>query len=121
MYKRQELHGAHGYLINEFLSPAMNFRTDRYGGSFENRMRFVEEILAGIKSGCGKHFPVSVRINAEESLPGGIDPEEAARIAAALERAGADAVNVSCYSPVSYTHLDVYKRQDPGFRQGNSE
>jgi len=93
-----ELHGAHGYLINEFLSPAMNFRTDRYGGSFENRMRFVEEIIAGIKSGCGKRFPVSVRINAEEGLPGGIDPEEAARIAAALERAGADAINVSCYS-----------------------
>ncbi|MDI9369422.1 MAG: FAD-dependent oxidoreductase [Synergistaceae bacterium] len=93
-----ELHGAHGYLINEFLSPAMNYRTDRYGGSFENRMRFVEEIVAGIKRGCGAYFPVSVRINAEEALPGGIDLEEAARIAAALERAGADAINVSCYN-----------------------
>lgn len=93
-----ELHGAHGYLVNEFLSPAMNFRTDRYGGSFENRMRFVEEILAGIKSDCGARFPVSVRINAEEALPGGIDLQEAVRIAAALERAGADSINVSCYS-----------------------
>lgn len=92
-----ELHGAHGYLINEFLSPAMNFRTDEYGGSFENRMRFVREILAGIRAACGA-FPVSVRINAEEALPGGIDLVLAARIAAALEQAGADAINVSCYT-----------------------
>lgn len=93
-----ELHGAHGYLINEFLSPAMNFRKDVYGGSFENRMRFVTEILEGIRRECGRDFPVSVRINAEEALPGGIDLQEAVRIAAALEKAGADAINVSCYS-----------------------
>ncbi|PTN32432.1 FAD-dependent oxidoreductase [Desulfonatronum sp. SC1] len=93
-----ELHGAHGYLINEFLSPAMNFRTDKYGGSFDNRMRFVTEILTGIRQSRGKHFPISVRINAEEALPGGIDLQEACRIAAALEQAGADAINVSCYS-----------------------
>ena len=92
-----ELHAAHGYLINEFLSPAMNFRTDDYGGSFENRMRFVREILAGIRRLLGA-FPVSVRINAEEALPGGIDIPEAQRIAAVLERAGADAINVSCYT-----------------------
>ena len=93
-----ELHAAHGYLINEFLSPAMNFRSDRYGGSFENRMRFVREIIAAIRERCGISFPISVRINAEEALPGGIDLKEAARIAAALEEAGAAAINVSCYS-----------------------
>ncbi len=76
----------------------MNFRTDRYGGSFENRMRFLVEILAGIRKSCGPRFPVSVRINAEEALPGGIDLPEACRIAAVLEKAGADAINVSCYS-----------------------
>lgn len=93
-----ELHGAHGYLINEFLSPAMNFRTDRYGGSYENRLRFVQEIIAGIKQCCGGRFPLSVRINAEEGIPGGIDLQEACRIAAELERSGADAINVSCYT-----------------------
>lgn len=93
-----ELHGAHGYLINEFLSPAMNFRTDRYGGSFENRMRFVTEIIQGIRQACGASFPVSVRINAEEMLAGGIDLPEAQKIAVALEAAGADAINVSTYS-----------------------
>ena len=93
-----ELHAAHGYLINEFLSPAMNFRSDRYGGGFENRMRFVREIIAAIRERCGISYPISVRINAEEALPGGIDLKEAAKIAAALEEAGAAAINVSCYS-----------------------
>ncbi len=93
-----ELHGAHGYLINEFLSPAMNLRTDKYGGSFENRMRFLTEILAGIRKRCGKKFPVSVRINAEEMIEGGIDLQEAVKIAVELEAASADAVNVSCYT-----------------------
>ena len=93
-----ELHGAHGYLINEFLSPAMNFRSDKYGGSFEGRLFFVTEILKGIKSKCGIQFPVSVRINAEEAYPNGITLEEAKKIAVALEQAGADAINVSCMS-----------------------
>jgi 2,4-dienoyl-CoA reductase-like NADH-dependent reductase (Old Yellow Enzyme family)/NADPH-dependent 2,4-dienoyl-CoA reductase/sulfur reductase-like enzyme len=93
-----ELHGAHGYLINEFLSPAMNLRTDKYGGSFENRMRFLTEIIAGIRERCGKKFPVSVRINAEEMIEGGIDLDEAVKIAVELETAGVDAINVSCYT-----------------------
>jgi thioredoxin reductase len=96
-----ELHGAHGYLINQFLSPAINHRSDTYGGSFEGRMRFAVEIIQGIKSKCGAHFPVSVRINAEEAIqgiPGGIDIGEAQKIAAELERVGADAINVSCLS-----------------------
>ncbi len=93
-----ELHGAHGYLINEFLSPAMNLRTDKYGGSFENRMRFLAEIIAGIRKRCGKKFPASVRINAEEMIEGGIDLHEAVKIAVALEAVGADAINVSCYT-----------------------
>ena len=94
-----ELHGAHGYLINEFLSPAMNFRTDAYGGCFDNRMRFVTEIISGIRDSCGPDFPISVRINAEEGfgLKGGIDLKEAVKIAQALEKAGVDAINVSCY------------------------
>ena len=96
-----ELHGAHGYLINEFLSPAMNFRSDRYGGSTEGRIRFAREIIEGIKNVCGASFPVSVRINAEENTPelsGGIDLDEAKKIAVALEHAGADVINVSCLS-----------------------
>lgn len=91
-----ELHAAHGYLLNEFLSPAMNHRTDAYGGSFDNRLRLVCEIITGIHAHCGADYPVSVRINAREDLDGGIDPALAQRIAAALQTAGADAINVSC-------------------------
>ena len=93
-----ELHAAHGYLINQFLSPAMNLRDDDYGGSFENRMRFVLDIIQGIRQSCGSNYPLSVRINVEEMLPGGIDRKEAARIARALEEAGASLINVSCYT-----------------------
>ncbi len=95
-----ELHAAHGYLLAEFLSPAANHREDIYGGSLENRVRIVAEILSGIRASCGPHFPVSVRINAEEDagLEGAITLEEAARIAQAIESAGADAINVSCYN-----------------------
>jgi 2,4-dienoyl-CoA reductase-like NADH-dependent reductase (Old Yellow Enzyme family)/thioredoxin reductase len=93
-----ELHGAHGYLINDFLSPALNHRNDKYGGNFQGRVRFVIEILQGIRSTCGPHFPVSVRINAEEEFPGGITLDEAKKIAVELELAGASAINVSCAS-----------------------
>lgn len=111
-----ELHAAHGYLINEFLSPAMNFRTDEYGGSFENRLRFVCEIITGIRRDCGA-FPISVRINAVEAMPGGIELAQAARIAAALEEIGADAINVSCYSEACIepgTYEQGYKREMAG-------
>ena len=76
----------------------MNLREDDYGGSFENRLRFVLEIIQGIRQSCGSHYPLSVRINAEEMLPGGIDRKEAARIAQALEEAGASLINVTCYT-----------------------
>lgn len=100
-----ELHAAHGYLINEFLSAAMNERKDEYGGSFENRMRFLVEIIEGIRQKCGSDFPIAVRINAEET--GGMDLEEAKKVAAALEKTGIDAIDVSCYTeaciePASY-------------------
>ena len=93
-----ELHGAHGYLINQFLSPAINHRNDKYGGNFEGRMRFVVEIIEGIRSRCGTHFPISVRINAEEMFIDGIVIDEAKKIAMRLEQTGADAINVSCLS-----------------------
>lgn len=91
-----ELHAAHGYLLAGFLSPATNRRTDRFGGSFENRMRFVTDIIAGIRQVCGA-FPISVRINAVEALPGGVDIQMAQKIALALQKAGADCINVSCF------------------------
>src|SRR4030095_5551861 len=79
-----ELHGAHGYLISQILSPWSNQRSDQYGGSLENRVRFVEEVGDGIRSPCGKDFVVGLKMPGDEGVEGGIDPDEAARITAAL-------------------------------------
>lgn len=90
-----EIHGAHGYLIGQFLSPLTNLRTDKYGGSLEGRMRFLCEIVQGIKKTCGAGFPVSVRIDGDEFVPGGITLEEALLTAQQLEKLGVDCINVS--------------------------
>lgn len=97
-----ELHGAHGYLINSFLSPYLNRRDDRYGGSFENRLRFLLEIISGIRAACGKGFPLGVRLSAEEFLEDkGNDLAATCRIAAELEKAGVDFLDISCTIPDS--------------------
>jgi len=97
-----ELHGAHGYLINGFLSPYLNRRNDRYGGNLENRMRFVLEIVAGIHAACGEDFPLGVRLSAEEFLGDkGNELSTTSQIAAELERAGVDFLDVSSTIPDS--------------------
>jgi 2,4-dienoyl-CoA reductase-like NADH-dependent reductase (Old Yellow Enzyme family) len=80
-----ELHGAHGYLIGQFLSPATNLRDDDYGGSRANRTRFLVEVLEAIRSEVGADYPVGVRLSADDHIDGGIDPTEAAEIARAIE------------------------------------
>ncbi len=83
-----ELHGAHGYLIAQFLSPACNDRTDGYGGSLEGRLRFLREAMAAVRAACGDDFIVGIKLPADERVPGGIDPDEAERIAAAAAAEG---------------------------------
>jgi thioredoxin reductase len=90
-----ELHGAHGYLITQFLSPWSNRRTDEYGGSFDNRMRFVLEIVARIREACGPAFVLGVKLNGHEFVEGGIDTGEARSIARQLALAGVDLIGVS--------------------------
>ena len=90
-----EVHGAHGYLINQFLSPNTNLRKDEYGGNFENRIRFLEEIIVGIKKRCGDDFPVTVRLSVDEFEDGGLDVPLSQKISRYLEKIGVDAINVS--------------------------
>ena len=78
-----EVHCAHGYLLNSFLSPLHNTRTDDYGGSFENRLRIIREILEAIRAVTGVDFPLGVRLSSE-ILPGGMGPDEVAKVANAL-------------------------------------
>lgn len=90
-----ELHAAHGYLLNQFLSPYTNKRTDRFGGSPENRMTFIREIILGIRHACGPSFPVSVRLSCDEYIEGGLTLTDGVWIAKQLEQLGVAAINVS--------------------------
>jgi 2,4-dienoyl-CoA reductase-like NADH-dependent reductase (Old Yellow Enzyme family)/thioredoxin reductase len=90
-----ELHAAHGYLLSEFMSPFLNQRNDRFGGSFENRMRFPLAVIDGIQKKCGRGFPVLVRYSFDEWYAGGRGAEEGVEIARILERAGCAAVDLS--------------------------
>lgn len=94
-YDGVELHGAHGYLINQFLSPYSNKRTDKYGGSFLNRLNFPLEIIKGIRENCGEDFALCYRITADEMVEGGISIEDSKIIVPILESAGVDAIHVS--------------------------
>ena len=96
-----ELHGAHGYLIGQFLSPYTNLRTDEYGGNFENRMRFLDEIIDGIRKECGEDYPIIVRYSVDEHMDYAGHPEcglhlqDGVEIAKHLEAKGVDALDVS--------------------------
>ncbi|MBI2869032.1 MAG: FAD-dependent oxidoreductase [Chloroflexi bacterium] len=89
------LHGAHMYLISEFLSPLSNQRTDAYGGDFDRRMRFVLEIIAKVKKKIGSDFPLMIRLNGEEPMEGGLKLEDTAKIARSLQEAGVDCISLS--------------------------
>lgn len=92
-----ELHGAHGYFLNQWLSPFSNRRDDLYGGSFENRMRYVDEIIMGIKQICGEDFPLGIRLSVEEFMGDkGITLEEGVKIAQHMEKMGVSYIHVSC-------------------------
>ncbi len=90
-----ELHAAHGYLINEFCSPRANHRTDEYGGSFENRMRFLKEIMLAVKEVLPEDRFLVVRMNVMDDVEGGITLEEGKKMAKYIEELGADAISFS--------------------------
>lgn len=96
------LHGAHGYLIAEFLSLIYNHRTDAYGGSLENRARFLTELIADIRAEVGPGFPIIVRYSVDEFAEGGRSLEESVELAGILERAGVDAIDLSAGIPAAY-------------------
>ncbi len=90
-----EMHGAHGYLLGEFISPLTNKRTDGFGGSLENRLRFPLEVFSAMRAAWPAEKPMSVRISAHDWVPGGVTPDEAVEIARAFHAAGADLIDVS--------------------------
>lgn len=107
-----QLHGAHGYLINQFLSPKTNRRTDEYGGSIENRCRFMLDILAEIRRTTGPTFPVMIKLNAADNLEGGLEFADAITAAMKLDAAGIDAIEISAGTLASGAMGPVRKKID---------
>ena len=90
-----ELHCAHGYLLSSFITPLTNRRTDAYGGSLANRLRFPLEVFVAVRAVWPSHKPMSVRISASDWVPGGITADDAVEVARAFNAAGADLIDVS--------------------------
>lgn len=90
-----EIHSAHGYFLNQFLSPLSNKRRDRYGRTLENRMRLHLEIVRAVRAQVGKDYPIFLRLGASDYIEGGITIEESQIVAAQLEKAGVDILDIS--------------------------
>jgi 2,4-dienoyl-CoA reductase-like NADH-dependent reductase (Old Yellow Enzyme family) len=90
-----QIHGAHGYLVAQFLSPCRNQRADRFGGSLENRARFALEVYEAIRAEVGPSYPVLIKLNAHDRFEGSTTERDSAYLASALARAGIDAIEVS--------------------------
>jgi len=104
-----EIHMAHGYLINQFLSPFSNKREDEYGGDADRRMRMALEVLRTVRNKVGPDFPVLCRLSGDEYVEGGLKLEETKEIAKALERNGADALHISaCVAASGYLNHPPY-------------
>jgi len=104
-----ELHCAHGYLLSGFISPLTNQRTDEYGGSLENRLRYPLEVFRAMRAAWPGHLPMSVRISAHDWVEGGVTPSDAVEIAKAFKAAGADMIDCSS-GQVSKRQAPVYGR-----------
>ncbi len=113
-----EIHFAHGYLLHSFLSPYSNQRTDEYGGSPENRMRYPLEILKTVIEEVNGKVPVGVRLSVEEYLEGGLGFEEAIDICKAVQAAGADVLSVSAGSYDSMEYMIQPMHVPAGFLRG---
>ena len=109
-----QLHGAHGYLISQFLSPLVNQRTDDWGGTPEKRLRFLLAIVAAVRAAVGRDFPIGVKLNSADFQKGGFEEAESMAVIEALETAGIDLLEISggsYESPVFMTAVQASTRR----------
>jgi len=111
-YEWLELHGAHGYLGHEFLSPLANQRTDQYGGSFENRIRFLVETARDVRAVWPDRLPFTVRLSCTDWVEGGWDLDQSVELARRLKQEGVDLIDCSTGGMVPYAKIPVA----PGFQ-----
>ena len=117
-----EVHGAHGYLLTQFLSALSNQRTDEYGGDLSNRSRFIREVLQAVRRRVGEDFPVSLRLSAEEFIKGGYTVEDLKPLLPEWVKAGADIIHASLGthgSPAGITSAPI--EYPPGFNVGRAK
>ncbi|WP_314096129.1 NADH:flavin oxidoreductase/NADH oxidase [Microbacterium foliorum] len=107
-----EIHGAHGYLLHQFLSPLSNLRDDDYGGSLENRARLLLRVVEAVREAAGDDVPLFVRISATDHADGGFTPDEAATVGAWATDRGADLIDVSSGGLVAHQQISVF----PGYQ-----
>ena len=115
-----ELNGAHGYLIAQFLSTALNFRDDEYGGSLENRMRFVHEVIDAVRAEVGPEYPLGLRLVADDVLPGGLGPDAYAEIAKLLQHK-VDYISVSLGTYWKFAKIFSTMESPLGYEMPTSE
>jgi NADPH2 dehydrogenase len=112
-----ELHAAHGYLLHQFLSPLSNQRGDEYGGSLENRLRLLKEVLQAVRVEVGKQYPVMVRVSARDYHPEGLSADELGKALQMLLPLGLDGVHVSTGGLLPNPPSEVY----PGYQASDAE
>ena len=115
-----QLHGAHGYGINQFLSPAMNRRSDGYGGDVNRRYRFLGEVMEAVKGAVGKEYPVFIKLSAHDYVDGGFTPGDSLAVARRLVEDGIDCIEVSAGSRASVNGMipsrkNVLKEEDEAY------
>lgn len=111
-YQVVEIHAAHGYLLHQFLSPLTNIRTDEYGGSFENRIRFTLEVVEAVQTEWPSDLPLFVRISATDWAENGWSPEESVQLSKILKEKGVDLIDVSSGGLVSHQKINI----GPGYQ-----
>ena len=112
-----QIHGAHGYLVSQFLSPTHNQRTDQWGGSIENRMRFVSEIYKAMRKEVGPAFPVSIKLNSADFQKGGFTKEDSTTVVQHLSEQGMDLIEISGGTYESPAMTGVYKKDSTKKRE----
>lgn len=116
-YDTVEYHGSHGQIVNQFISPHTNKRTDEFGGSLENRMRFILELVKATRQAVGPDCPIGIRFNSREFVPDGITLDESRIMARMLEAAGVDYLSVSAGAFEDYDKFECLMRDPEGWKE----
>jgi 2,4-dienoyl-CoA reductase-like NADH-dependent reductase (Old Yellow Enzyme family) len=120
-----QLHGAHGYGINQFLSGASNRRSDNYGGDIGNRYRFLGEVLEAVKGAVGMDYPIFIKLSGNDFYEGGLSPEDSVRVGRRLAADGIDCIEVSAGSKASANGMipsrtNIHREEDEAYLSGLS-